>query len=323
MINRSLARVTILCVLLGTLLAACGGIVPPPEATSAPATIRVAVLPVMDALPLYVAQRQGYFSAHNIDLQLVPVASAPERDQLMQAGQIDAMINEITSTLFFNQHEVRVIIVRFARVPTPEHAQFRILASKDSGIQDVSGLKGAEIAVSDGTVIAYLTDRLLQAEGFAPGDIRTVAIPKISDRLAALANGTVPAATIPEPAASAAIAGGAVSILDDRAHPEYSGSVLSFSAEFVQTQPEAVRGFLAAWEQAAHDINSDKTKWDELLLSNQLVPAPLIGKYPLPDFPSASVPTEAQFRDVNEWAKQKGLLTEDVPYAGSVLGSEQ
>jgi hypothetical protein len=30
------------------------------------------------------------------------------------------------------------------------------------------------------------------------------------------------------------------------------------------------------------------------------------------------VPTEAQFRDVNDWAKENGLVTTDLAYADSV-----
>lgn len=315
-------RVYLACalVVLGLVLAACAGAAPSP-ATAEPTLVRVAVLPVLDALPLYVADSQGYFAARNLRVEFIPVASGAERDQLVQAGQADAMINELTSVLFFNRDGARVVAVRFARTATSGAAVFRILAGKESGVQDLSGLKGTEIAVSDGTVIAYVTDRLLQAEGFGPDDIRTVAIPKIPDRLAALADGTVKAATVPDPAASMAMAGGAVVIIDDSKHPEYGHSVLSFSADFIGAQPEAVRAFLAGVEDAVLAINADKTRWDDLMLTNKLMPEPLLGKFTLPDYPAASVPTEEQFRDVNAWVREKGLLDVDVPYADSVSAS--
>jgi ABC-type antimicrobial peptide transport system ATPase subunit len=54
-------------------------------------TIRVAVLPILDALPMYVALAQGYFAAQNINIEVLSVASAAERGQIMQAGQAGAM----------------------------------------------------------------------------------------------------------------------------------------------------------------------------------------------------------------------------------------
>ena len=289
-----------------------------PEPTAAPVTVRVAVLPILDTLPMHVAVSQGYFAAENVILEFVPVASAAERDQLMQAGQADAMINDIVSTMFYNKDAVNIVVVRFARTATPEFPQFFILAGKDSGITDVAGLRGVEVAISDATVIDYLTDRLLQAEGLTAGDIKTIAVPRIPDRLAALADGTVKAATIPDPAAAAAMAGGARIIVTDAAHPEYGNSLLSFSAAFVKDHPETVKGILAAWEKAVTDINADKTRWNDVLLNNNLLAEQLIGRYTLPDYPTASVPTEAQFSDVNEWAKENSLVSVDVSYSNSV-----
>jgi NitT/TauT family transport system substrate-binding protein len=281
-------------------------------------TVRVAMLPILDALPMYVAMAQGYFAAQNINVQVVPAASAAERDQLIQAGQADAMINDLVSTLFYNRDHTSIAVVRFARTASSKFAQYFILAGGTSGITDVNGLKGVPIAISDGTVIAYITDRLLQAEGLSQADIKTVAMPKIADRLAALSGGTVKAATIPDPTAAAAMAAGAKVIVSDAAHPQYGNSVLSFTADFVGKNPDTVRGFLAAWEKGVADVNADKTKWNTVLSTNNLLSPALLGKYTLPDYPTASVPTEAQFKDVNDWAKQKGLLSVDVSYAQSV-----
>jgi NitT/TauT family transport system substrate-binding protein len=299
-------------------LAACGG------ATSAPAgpvTVRFAMLPILDALPMFVAESQGYFDAENITLEVVPVASAAERDQIMQAGQADAMVNDLVSTLFYNKDAQSLVVTRFARAATPEFPQYFILAGPGSGITDPAGLKGIQIAISDATVIDYITDRLLAAEGLAPAEIATIAVPNIRDRLAALADGTVKAATIPDPAAAAAMAGGATVVVSDAAHPEYGNSLLSFDADFVEANPEAVRGFLAAWERAVADINADKTRWNEILTANNLLAQQLLGTYTLPDYPTASVPTEAQFRDVNDWAKANGLVDKDLAYGESVNAS--
>jgi NitT/TauT family transport system substrate-binding protein len=313
--NKHLRTLFSLLALLSLALAACGGATPAPAEA---VTVRFAMLPILDALPMFVAQANGYFAEENINLEVVPVASAAERDQVMQAGQADAMVNDLVSTMFYNQNGPTITIVRFARTATPDFAQYFILAGPNSDIASVEDLRGVEIAISDATTIEYVTDRLLQAEGFTPDDIRTIAIPNIRDRMVALGDGTIRAATMPDPAAAGAMAGGAAVVLSDAAHPEYGHSVLSFDADFVTEHPEAVRGFLAAWERAVTEINANKTQWDELLRTNNLLSEQLIGSYTLPDFPTASVPSEAQFADVNAWAKEKGLMTADVAYSESV-----
>jgi len=92
------------------------------------------VLPILDALPMYVAEAQGYYTAAGIKVEFVPVSSAAERDQVMQAGQVDGMINDLTSTVLYNKDTQKIAVVRFARVASKDSAQFSILVSKDSGI---------------------------------------------------------------------------------------------------------------------------------------------------------------------------------------------
>jgi NitT/TauT family transport system substrate-binding protein len=267
---------------------------------------------------MFVAQDKGYFEANSVKVEFVPVASAAERDQLIQAGEIDGMINDMISTILFNKDAVQVVAVGFSRVATDTYPQFRILASAQSGITSVEQLKGVEIGVSDGTVIAYTTDRLLQAEGFTADDIKTIAVPKIPDRLALLGSGELKAANLPDPLASLAVAGGAVVIIDDTKHPEYGYSLYTFTAKFAADHPGAVKGFLAAVYQAAADINADKTQWDGLLADQALLPQPLQGNYTLPDYPTGDVPSEDQFNDVLAWAKDKGIVAADVSYTDSV-----
>jgi len=267
---------------------------------------------------MYVAQQEGLFEKNGIKVEFIPVASAAERDQVFASGQVDGMINDSISTLFYNQEQPQIQIVRMARTATSEMPQYQVLASPKSGFTSVQDLKGVEIGISQGTVIEYVTERLLEAEGFTPEEIKSIAVPKIADRMTLLESGELKAATLPDPLSSLASQQGAILMVDDTRHPEYGYSVYSFSKKLIDENPEAVRSFLAVIEAATNQINAEPTKWDNLLTEKQLVPAPLVGKYTIPVYPSASVPTQAQWDDVLAWAKAKGLVKNDVSYQESV-----
>lgn len=283
-----------------------------------PATLRIAVLPILDALPMYVAEQEGYFEDENVTVEFIPVNSAAERDQVIQAGQADGMINEIIATLFYNAATPRAKIVRYARTATPDFPQYRILASGASGITTVDELRGVPIGVSEGTIIEYMTDRLLQREGLTDEEIVVASVPGISDRMTLLASGELAAANLPDPLASLAIQSGAVVVVDDTSHPELGHSTYAFLTEVVEENPEAIRRFLAALERAVEAINADKEKYGDLLVERQLVPEPLIGAYTVPDFPAAGVPPRSLWDDVLSWAKDKGYVNADVSYDESV-----
>jgi len=116
--------------LVGSMLAACQGsnkpaqVVTPEEAAEEPATLKIAVLPILDALPMYVAEQEGLFTAHNVNVTFVPAASAAERDQNITAGQADGMINDLVSTVLYNKDQVQVQVVRFARIATEQYPQY-------------------------------------------------------------------------------------------------------------------------------------------------------------------------------------------------------
>lgn len=281
-------------------------------------TVRVARIPVLDTLPLFVAQQEGLFEKHGVTVEIIPVASAPERDQLIASGQADAMINEVLSTMFANKASIQFQTVRYARAATATAPVFRILSAKDAGITAPEQLKGVPVGVSDGTIIAYLTERLLQAEGFTPGEIQTTSVPSISDRMALLGSGQLKAAMLPDPLSTLAIQQGANLVLDDSRHPEYSFSTLTFRKAFLDANPTTVKNFLAAWEEAVALINADGSRWTGLLSEQNLVPAPLLENFQVPPFVTAGVPTEAQFNDMLTWAREKGLLTQDVRYSDCV-----
>lgn len=308
--------IMLLSLLASLTLAACG-----PAATPEVVTLKVAILPVLDVLPMLVADAEGLYAKHNLTVEFIPIGSAPERDQLISAGQVDAVMNEILSVMFLNQESVQVQAVRFARAATAEQAIFKINVAKDSGITDVNGLKGVPIGVGQGTVIEYLTYRLLEAEGLSGDDIQVVAVPKIPDRMSLLASGEIKAATLPEPFSTLAVQSGAPVVFDDSSHPEYSHSIITFRKAVIDEQPEAVGQFLAAVEEAVALINADPQKYASLMVEKQLVPAPLAESFKVPTYPTAGVPSEAQFEDALNWAMEKGYAKKAVTYADCVNAS--
>ena len=106
-----------------------------------PTSIRIAVLPVLDTLPIHVAQEEGLFEKHRVAVEILPAGSAPKRDEMISAGQADGMVNEVVSTIFYNRDETQVQIVRYARSATPDSPIFFILASGQSGISAVDQLQ--------------------------------------------------------------------------------------------------------------------------------------------------------------------------------------
>jgi NitT/TauT family transport system substrate-binding protein len=298
-----------------------GGEATPTRAPLTPTTagtLRIGVLPITDVMPFYVAQAQGHFKKQGINVELVPVASAAERDQLMASQQIDGQLNDLVSTVLFNAQSPRIKIVRRARQAFANAPQFFILVTKDSPVKTVQDLKGIEIGISQNSVIEYVTQRLLEKEGLTASDIKTTNIPAIPTRFQLLMQGQLKAANLPDPLASLAILQGARIVIDDGKYPEISQSVISFRSDIVEKRADDVRKFLAAYDQAVQDIRADPNQFRNILIEKGRVPDPLKDKYQFPPFPDPSVPTKAQWDDVVKWAIDRGLVKQAITYESSV-----
>jgi len=301
--------------------------VPATKATDAPKaaapaadgkTLRFAVLPITDVLPVYVAEQKGYFKDAGLNVQLIPVASAAERDQVVQSGQADGVLTDLINIVLFNAEQPRLQVVRKARQAFPNAPQFRLLAGKDSGIANVQGLKGVDIGISDNSVIAYWTDRVLEKEGLAKADIKTQAVPNIVQRAQLLGQGQLKAGVLPDPLASLAMLQGAKVIADDTKYPELGQSVLAFRTPYVQSNAEDIRKFTQAWDKAVADLRANPAEFRALLVEKGRVPEQIKDTLPIPLFPDPAVTSEAELKDVSDWAVQKGILKAPVNYGQSV-----
>lgn len=292
--------------LLVLLLVACQ---PPAQ----PTTLKVGLLPIVDVLPMYVAEREGYFARNNVQAELVLFASALERDAAIQAGQIDLQLNDLVSAALLNKDAERIKVVRLTYQGSPAKAMMLILAAPNSAIRTPQDLKGVPIGVSGNTVIEYATDRMLREAGLAPTEIEKTEVTRIPVRAEMLAKNQIQAATLPEPLASLAVQQGARVVLDD-AQTGIGQSVLSVRTEVLQSNADAIRRFLQAYEQAVDAINAAPEKYRDLLIEQARVPESLKESFGVPRYPKASVPSERDVQAVVDWMVSKGLLAQPLGY---------
>ncbi len=285
--------------------------------TSTAAPLRVAVLPVMNALPMYVAEMEGFYQDEGVAVDLVTYGSAREREQAMQDGAIDAESTDIVAVVLLNNAGFDLRAVRWDSTSTPF---FSIVVAADSDVTTVNDLKNVEIAISENTVIEYMTRVLLREAGFSEDEIRLVNLASIPRRLEALLNGDIAAATLPEPTTAQALAGGARVVVND-AETTVVPTVLAFTSAALADRPDDVRAFLRAYERAVEAINADPASYRDLFIPSASLPAELRDTYEVPQFRTAGVASESEINDLLDWMDSRGVLRQRLPYANYVDGS--
>ena len=92
-----LAALMIAAVALGGCSQVAGpGTDAPHQGTPLPLSVRIGTLPTEDSLPLWVAEKSGYFATENVPkVEIVEFQSAQERDAAFASGAIDGFMGDI------------------------------------------------------------------------------------------------------------------------------------------------------------------------------------------------------------------------------------
>lgn len=289
--------------------------------TSDLGTLRMALIPVLDVLPFFVAQEQGYFAEEGIEVEFVAASSALEREQLLIAGDVDGMLTDVIGPAITNAAaSPSVTIVAVSRRAYDNAPLFRLLASPESAIAEPADLAQIPIGISENSVIQYLGDRLLEQAGVPASSIVFESVPSIPTRFTLMMEGQLDAAILPDPLASAAMQAGAIEVIDDTVfvQEQYSQSVLSFSNATLSERPEAVRAFLRAWFRAVERLNTNAEEYRNLFLENVSVPESVQDTYVIPPFPVNEVTSREVWDDVNAWLVARGIIESPADYEASV-----
>ncbi len=255
-----------------------------PSAYSADSPLRFGSLPVLQALPLYVAQERDLFRKAGLNVEIVPFNGASEKDIALASGIIDGYFGDlITPTLLKgNGKDVYILAVNYET--KQDRRMFAILAKPNSKYKKVSDLAGTPIAVASNSIVHFLTDKLLSDEGVPKKGIETVETKNIGMRMQMLLSGQVEAAVLPEPLVTAAISKGAVLLADD-SNQDVGQTVLVFSGKFTKSQPEVIKRFFSVLNEASQIINNDPESIRSIMTEHVRLPEDMKATYPIPKFP--------------------------------------
>lgn len=271
------------------------------------ADIRFGVLPVLQALSLYVARDKGLFEKEGVRVELIPFHAAADKDIALTAKSIDGNFGDLLTTVTLAGNRVPVTIVATNYYPEGDRRMFAVLGKPGCTYGCVRDLDQVPVALSSHTVSHYVTKRLMIAAGVPEHRVQTIESKDIGLRMQMLVTGKVEAATLPEPLASAAVAKGAVLLADDSGIP-LSQTVLIFSTHFLREHRSAVRGFLRAVDEANRLIDAQPESARAVMAASVRLPDFLKATYPVPRFPALRAPGPEVFAEAVEWLSQQGVL---------------
>lgn len=280
--------------------------------------ISFGVLPVIQALPLYVAADKGFFGDEGLEVELVTFRSGLEKDAAMAAGKTDGYFGDMLTSIILGANQVPMRMVATVYNTTGNQRMFAVLSAPGTGNTSLTDLAQKGIAGSSNTVIEYVTEKLLERES-ADTDFVMIETKDILARIPMLLSGQVPGAVLPEPLVTLAESRGATVVADDRGMG-ITPTTLLFTLDFIKKRPDEVRAFLRATARASELVSRDPESIRPIMIKYTRVPDPLQQTFKVPGFDPPSVPERKLVMDSYNWLRTKGILKTDLTFDQMVRG---
>lgn len=272
-------------------------------------TLTVGIMPDLDSIPFVVAKEQGYLK-ENIILEIYK--SPVDRDSAFYSGHLNGTISDVLAACIAKEGDFPVFIT------SKTNGRYGLVTSQTSGITSAKMMEGKEVGLSLNTIIEYVTDTVVAAEGGEPSLVTKVSVPKIPSRLELLENNQIDAVAMPEPYVTAAATAGHV-ILNTSEALGINPGVMLFTAEAVETKTAEIKALYEAYDKAVEYIATHpKETFMPQVIEELGLPQTAKGVQ-LPAYEKMVLPEEQEVVRAMEWLKNKELLKNTYTYNDLVV----
>jgi NitT/TauT family transport system substrate-binding protein len=232
---------------MGLALSGCSAPAEEPKAGE-PTTVNVGLpIPLVDTMPLYVAQREGFFEEENLTVKTSLLSSGDKIMSATLSGDLDIGYytpDWVVQAVEVGDAEVQVFLGG-SDVPV-----YSLMVG--DGVKSYADLKGQRVAVSAIKASdAYLMRKMLAANGLEEGDYSVIQAGGSTDRAAALKSGSVAAALIIPPFDQGLIDEGFDRLdLSSETLTKYAWDVNWARTEWLKENADTAKSYCSAWVKA-------------------------------------------------------------------------
>lgn len=211
--------------------------------------LKVAVLPTLDCLPLYVAADHHFFDTLGVDVHLKGFSAQIDCDEAFRKGRVEGFVSDLIRTERLRRQGFSL------RYVVSTNAYWLLISNRLARVKERSQLGDKMVAGTRFSVTDYLTDVALQGVK-TKADVFKVQINDVNLRLQMLRNNEIDALWLPEPQATQAQREHHPVLFDSRKLDFHPGVVAFDAEEMADTRrQQQLRLFLKAYDQACDSIN--------------------------------------------------------------------
>lgn len=204
---------------------------------------------------IWIAQEEGLFRKHGLDVELLHIPSSSRIIQTMLAGEISISYVDGRNAIQSNLTGSDVVLI----AGVTNRFSFSLMARPE--FKRVSDLKGKRIGVtrigsSTHTAALYA----LGQAGLKPGDYEILPVAEVPNILVAMAAGRIDAGPLSSPTLIRGRKAGLVELANlSKDGPEYVSVAVGTTRAYIRANEEIVRRFSRSYAEAVHLFRTNKT----------------------------------------------------------------
>jgi NitT/TauT family transport system substrate-binding protein len=223
------------------------------------------------SLPVFVAQKKGYFTEQGLEVSLQSFDTAQPLMDALVAGHVDAGgFTAYPITFKAMQVSGKSFYFAGAMLEDQEHPISMLLRKKGSGIASVADLKGKRIGILPTNAYKAWLEMVLKKNNIQPSEVTIVQVaPPMT--VSSFENGTIDAAFTNDPAATASVKKGVAEMITTEALvPKYLWSPYPFGSfnmtkDLTEGKPEVAQKLAAALDKAIAYTNDNPQEAEAIL----------------------------------------------------------
>ena len=289
-------------------MAACGGDKPAGarDALSVwradSASLKVAVMPTMDCLPLYVAEEKGMFEREGLSVRLYPFEAQMDCDTAMLSGWVDGMMTDLVRAERLQTEEG--LPLHYATVTA---LSWQLITGHQARIGTLPQLDDKMLAMTRYSGTSLLAGMLVDSAGLQPERVFRIQVNDVAVRLDMLRTGVMDALLLPEPQASVARKSGGRSLYDS-GQGDLRRGVMVFTERAMadSVRHGQVEALLRVYAAACDTLNATGLEPYRALIASRcgLNVADLDSLAPEVAFPAVEVPRQTDVERAKAWLER-------------------
>lgn len=260
--------------------------------------LRIAVMPTVDCLPLYVASERGFFKKEGLDVSLLRYQAQMDCDTSFLRGHANAIVTDLVRA----QRMVRVDSAKLTYI-TATNASWQLLYDTLRVKLSLSNLDDKMIAMTRFSATHLLSDTIVEKAKLLQDRVYRVQFNDLNVRLSMFFTGTMDAMLLPEPHATAARNRGA-KVFYNSADADLWFGVIAIDTDALKTVDTGA--FKKAYDEACDSLNEYGVKgYASIAEKYCAVSRAVVDSLPAIQFKHSDAPRQKDVNIASQWLMKK------------------